>query len=52
MRWNVGCLQNIVALVGKIKSDRWEEDVVRAVYKKYNVAHGKNFSLSPRKEEF
>jgi hypothetical protein len=52
MRWNVDCVQNVVALLGKIKSDRWEEDVVRAVYKKYNVAPGQDFSLSPRKEEF
>jgi hypothetical protein len=37
MRWNLDSIQNIVTLMTKLKSNRWESDVVAAVYQHYGL---------------
>jgi hypothetical protein len=49
MRWNVESVQSIVTLKAKLRSNRWEEDVVKAIYDKYNVTPGRQFSLTSTK---
>jgi hypothetical protein len=44
MRWNLDSVQNVVTLMTKIKSNRWEQDVVDAVYQHYGLAPGRKFS--------
>jgi hypothetical protein len=43
MRWNVETVQNIATLTSKLKSKRWDKDVVNAVYEKFNLNPGKQF---------
>jgi hypothetical protein len=45
MRWNLEAAQKIICLLTKLKSGRWEEDVVKAVYRHYNLSPGRQFNL-------
>ncbi|MDR1041296.1 MAG: hypothetical protein LBR80_14255 [Deltaproteobacteria bacterium] len=46
MRWNLEAAQKIICLLTKLKSGRWEEDVVKAVYRHYNLKPGRQFNLT------
>jgi hypothetical protein len=44
MRWNADSAQNVITLVAKIRSNRWEQDVVNAAYRHYGISPGRSFS--------
>ncbi|MDR1079371.1 MAG: hypothetical protein LBQ79_00025 [Deltaproteobacteria bacterium] len=46
MRWNLEAAQKIICLLTKLKSGRWEEDVVKAVYRHYNLTPGRQYNLT------
>ena len=43
MRWNLDSLQYVTTLMTKLKSDRWETDVVAPSFKRYGLTPGKKF---------
>jgi hypothetical protein len=51
MRWNVKSAQYVITLMTKIKSNRWEQDVVKPIYKKYGLSPGKVFNFRRNAEE-
>ncbi|MDR1164485.1 MAG: hypothetical protein LBO66_01185 [Deltaproteobacteria bacterium] len=45
-RWDLEAARKMGCLLAKLNSGRWEEDVVKAVYQRYNLKPGRQFNLS------
>jgi hypothetical protein len=45
MRWNMESALNVITLMAKLKSNRWEQDVVNAVHRHYELQHGRRCSF-------
>jgi hypothetical protein len=41
MRWSLSPIQNVLALMTKLQSQKWEQDVVNVVYQHYNQAQSR-----------